>query len=49
MSMAASEMKSRARPNRPTRAMASAAEAIGRLVDSVGMMRLASSMQPNTM
>ena len=49
MSIAASEMKSRATPKRPTSAMASAAVAIGRFVDSVGMMREASSMQPNTM
>ena len=49
MSMAASEMKSRAMPKSPTRAMASAAGASGRLVDSVGMIIAASSMQPNTM
>ncbi len=46
MSIAASEMKIRARANRPTRAIASAAGASGRSVDSVGTMALASSMQP---
>ena len=47
MSMAASEMNTRARANRPTSAIASAAGARGRSVDSVGMMAQASTMQPN--
>ncbi len=47
MSIAAREMKTRARPNRPTSAMASAAGASGRSVDSVGMIEQASTMQPN--
>ena len=46
-SMAASEMKTRAVANSPTRATASAAGASGRSVDSVGMMAQASTMQPN--
>ena len=49
MSIAASEMNSLAIANRPTRAIASAAGASGRFVESVGMMAEASSMQPNTM
>ena len=49
MSMAASEMNTRASANRPTSAMASAAGASGRSVDSVGTIELASTMQPNTM
>jgi hypothetical protein len=47
-SIAASEMKMRARPKTPTSAMVSAAGAKGRSVDSVGMMAQASTMQPNT-
>ena len=49
ISIAASEMKSRARPNNPTSAIASAAGANGRLVEMVGMMPHASNIQPNTM
>ena len=48
-SIAASEMNTRASANRPTSAIASAAGASGRSVDSVGMIALASSMQPKTM
>ncbi len=48
ISIAASEMKTRARANRPTSAIASAAGASGRSVDSVGMIAQASTMQPNT-
>jgi hypothetical protein len=48
MSIAAREMKMRARPKTPTRAMVSADGAKGRSVDSTGMMAQASSMQPNT-
>ncbi len=47
-SIAASEMKTRASANRPTRAIASAAGASGRSVDTVGMIEQASAMQPNT-
>ncbi|MNR62979.1 hypothetical protein D3C85_1851410 [compost metagenome] len=47
-SIAASEMNTRASANNPTSAIASAAGESGRSVDSVGMMALASSMQPNT-
>ena len=49
MSIAASEMKTRASANRPTSAIASAAGDSGRSVDSVGMIEQASAMQPNTM
>ena len=49
MSIAASEMKTRASANRPTSAIASAAGASGRSVDRVGMMPQASTMAPNTM
>ena len=49
MSIAASDMNTRASANRPTSAIASAAGASGRSVDSVGMIELASAMQPNTM
>ena len=49
MSIAASEMNTRASANSPTSAIASAAGASGRSVDSVGMIALASSMQPKTM
>ena len=48
MSMAASEMNRRASAKRPTSAIASAAGANGRLVDNVGTIMEASSMQPNT-
>jgi hypothetical protein len=48
MSIAASEMKRRASANSPTSAMASAAGASGRFVDTVGMIIEASNMQPNT-
>ena len=48
MSIAASEMKTRASANRPTSAIASAAGDSGRSVDSVGMIALASTMQPKT-
>ena len=47
-SIAASEMNTRARAKRPTSAIASAAGASGRLVDSVGMIIAASSMQAKT-
>ncbi|MNT43259.1 hypothetical protein D3C72_1797200 [compost metagenome] len=47
-SIAASEMKTRASANRPTRAIASAAGASGRSVDTVGTIEQASAMQPNT-
>src|SRR5512143_4249796 len=49
MSIAASEMNTRASANSPTSAMASAASDSGRSVDSVGMIEQASAMQPNTM
>src|SRR5436190_717814 len=48
-SIAASDMKTRASANSPTRAIASAAGASGRSVESVGMIALASSMQLKTM
>ena len=48
MSIAASEMNMRASAKRPTSAIASAAGASGRLVDSVGTIAAASSMQQNT-
>jgi hypothetical protein len=48
MSIAASEMKTRASAKMPTSATASATGASGRSVDSVGMMAQASTMQPNT-
>jgi hypothetical protein len=47
-SIAASETKTRASANRPTSAIASAAGASGRSVESVGMIALASSMQLKT-
>ena len=49
MSIAASDMKTRATANRPTSAMASAAGASGRSVDRLGTMPQASTMTPNTM
>src|SRR3982751_4484875 len=49
MSIAASDMNTRASANRPTRAIASAAGASGRSVESVGMIALARSMQLKTM
>jgi hypothetical protein len=49
MSIAASEMNTRASANRPTSAIASAARDSGRSVESVGTMEHASAMQPNTM
>ena len=48
MSIAASEMNTRASANRPTSAIASAAGASGRSVASVGTIAQASTMQPNT-
>jgi hypothetical protein len=47
-SIAASEMKTRASANRPTRAIASAAGESGRSVESVGTIPQASAMQPKT-
>ena len=48
MSIAASEMKTRAVANRPTRAMASATQAKGRSVAIEGMIAAASTIVPNT-
>ena len=48
MSMAASEMNTRASAKRPTRAIASAAGDRGRSVESVGTIAQASVMQPKT-
>ncbi|MCY1371715.1 hypothetical protein D9M69_588700 [compost metagenome] len=48
MSIAASEMNTRAKANSPTKATASAAGASGKSVESVGMIAQASTMQPNT-
>jgi len=49
MSIAASEMNTRASANRPTSAIASAAAASGRSVDRLGTMPQASTMAPKTM
>ena len=46
ISIAASEINTRASANSPTSAMASAAGDSGRSVDRVGMMAQASNMQP---
>ena len=48
MSIAASEMNTRASANRPTSAIASAAGANGRSVASAGTIAAAQHMQPNT-
>ncbi len=48
MSIAASEMNTRASANRPTSAIASAATDSGRSVESVGTIEHASAMQPKT-
>ncbi len=47
MSIAASEMKTRAVANRPTRAMASATQAKDRSVATVGMIAAARTIVPN--
>ena len=47
-SIAANEIKTRASANKPTNAMASAAGDKGKSVDKVGMMALASNIQPKT-
>ena len=49
ISIAASEMNTRARANSPTSAMASAAEASASSVERLGTIALTSAMQPNTM